>query len=183
MREIRPSGSMSGKWNRGMVAILWHSQTKGRATVNTNSNLNHAPVLDSTRGFLRWFSAVTARTDRTMNSSRLGAGFRSALIGSTRHAHDCAWAWVTIRQAARGTWSVPATQVCRLPYFTQQQAPLGEQGQALQTQVPVSQQPQAQEQAQGPPLSQQPVLQAGAEAGVENREASKSNKAFIENLQ
>ncbi len=48
MREIRPSGSMSGKWNRSMVAILWHSQTKGRATVNTNSNLNPAPVLDST---------------------------------------------------------------------------------------------------------------------------------------
>ena len=48
MREIRPSGSMSGNWNRGMVAILWHSQTKGRATVNTNSNLNRAPVLDST---------------------------------------------------------------------------------------------------------------------------------------
>jgi hypothetical protein len=38
---------MSGKWKRGMVAILWHSQTKGRETVNTNCNLNHAPVLDS----------------------------------------------------------------------------------------------------------------------------------------
>ena len=78
---------------------------------------------------------------------------------------------------------MPAHGVCRLLYFTQQQAPPGQQGQASQTQVPVMQQPQAHEQAQGPPFSQQPVLHAGAEAGVENREASKSKKAFIENLQ
>jgi len=67
--------------------------------------------------------------------------------------------------------------VCPLLYFTQQQE------QASQTQVPVSQQPQAHEQAQGPPVSQQPVLQAGTEAGVESSEASKSMKAFIEYLQ
>jgi hypothetical protein len=76
-----------------------------------------------------------------------------------------------------------AQYLCQLLYFTQQQAPAGQQGQASQTQAPVSQQPQAHEQAQGAPLSQQSVLQAGAEAGVENREASISRKAFIENLQ
>jgi hypothetical protein len=70
--------------------------------------------------------------------------------------------------------------LCRLLYFTQQQAPAGQQGQASQTQAPVSQQPQAHEQAQGAPLSQQPALHAGAAAGVENREASMSKKAFIE---
>jgi len=32
---------MSGEWERSMVEILWHSQTKGRATVNTNFHLNH----------------------------------------------------------------------------------------------------------------------------------------------
>ena len=67
--------------------------------------------------------------------------------------------------------------MCLLLYFTQQQE------QASQTQVPVSQQPQAQEQAHGPPVSQQPVLQDAAEAGVESNEASKSKKAFIEYLQ
>ena len=41
MREIRQSGSMSGKWKRSMVEILWHSQTKGRETENTNFHLNH----------------------------------------------------------------------------------------------------------------------------------------------
>ena len=41
MREIRLSGSMSGEWRRSRVEILWHSQTKGRATVNTNFHLNH----------------------------------------------------------------------------------------------------------------------------------------------
>jgi hypothetical protein len=44
---------MNWKWNRGMVAILWHAQTKWRATVNTNSNLNRAPVLDSTQHLSR----------------------------------------------------------------------------------------------------------------------------------
>ena len=37
-----------------------------------------------------------------------------------------------------------------------------QQGQASQTQAPVSQQPQAHEQAQGPPFSQQPVLHSEA---------------------
>ena len=32
MREIRPSGSMSGRWKRGMVRLLGHRQPKGPAT-------------------------------------------------------------------------------------------------------------------------------------------------------
>ena len=32
---------MSGKWKRSMVAILRHSQTKGRATGEPNCHLNH----------------------------------------------------------------------------------------------------------------------------------------------
>jgi hypothetical protein len=32
VRQNRMLGSMSGDWKRGMVEILWHSQTKGRVT-------------------------------------------------------------------------------------------------------------------------------------------------------
>ena len=39
MREIRPSGSMSGRWKRSMDGLLRHRQTKGPAT--DRPHLNH----------------------------------------------------------------------------------------------------------------------------------------------
>jgi hypothetical protein len=39
MREIRPSGSMSGKWKRSTVGLVKHRQTKEPAT--DRLNLNH----------------------------------------------------------------------------------------------------------------------------------------------
>jgi hypothetical protein len=39
MREIRPSGSMSGRCKRSMVRTVGHRQTKGPATVMPH--LNH----------------------------------------------------------------------------------------------------------------------------------------------
>ena len=39
MREIRPSGSMSGRWKRGRVRLLGHRQTKGPATDNVAPTL------------------------------------------------------------------------------------------------------------------------------------------------
>jgi len=54
--------------------------------------------------------------------------------------------------------------MCRLTYFTQQQAPPGQQEQASQTQTPVSQQPQSQRQQQAP--WQQLPAQAGADLGA-----------------
>src|SRR5262249_26377259 len=32
MRQIRTSGSMSGRWKRGMAGPVWHRRTKGPAT-------------------------------------------------------------------------------------------------------------------------------------------------------
>ena len=68
----------------------------------------------------------------------------------------------------------------RLRYFTQQQTP-GQPGQASQTQVPVSQQPQSQRQQQAP--LQQPSAQAGAALGAAAEEksvASKNMNTYIE---
>jgi hypothetical protein len=72
-------------------------------------------------------------------------------------------------------------QAHRWCYFTQQHAPLGEQGQVSQVQPPVSQQPQTQSQTEAP-LAQQPSAQAGVAwgaEGVEKSEASKNISAFI----
>ena len=67
-----------------------------------------------------------------------------------------------------------------LRYFTQQQAPPGQQGQASQVQTPVSQQPQSPTQQQAP--LQQPSAQAGAlgAAAEEKSVASKNMNTYIE---
>jgi hypothetical protein len=73
--------------------------------------------------------------------------------------------------------------MCRLTYFTQQQAPPAQPGQASQVQTPVSQQPQSQTQQQAP--WQQPSAQPAAALGdaEENNEASKKISEYIRNLQ
>src|SRR5262245_46065338 len=44
MRQIRTSGSLSGRWERGMVRRVRHRQTKGPATAG--SDLHHRATYD-----------------------------------------------------------------------------------------------------------------------------------------
>lgn len=91
---------------------------------------------------------------------------------------------MSLRDNSRRLTRFKTAEFRGLNYFTQQHAPPGQQGQASQTQTPVSQQPQSQTQQQE--LPQQLPAHAGAAMGAaieENNAASRNVSVYIRNLQ
>jgi hypothetical protein len=75
MREIRPSGSTSGRWKRSMVWLLRHRQTKGPATARPH--LSPPRHLSTPLRKARSAKAIRARSPGSTRQTRAPSTARS----------------------------------------------------------------------------------------------------------
>ena len=89
MREIRPSGSMSGEWNRSMVKLVRHRQTKEPETDRLLLNHRATPRLYySIRGVSRQNGAVQLKAIKVHEVPReLAKFFMDEWSGVPRRWH------------------------------------------------------------------------------------------------
>ena len=102
MREIRPSGSMSGKWKRSMMELVRHRQTKEPET--DRPHLNHRATSRLYRPSCRRFWVVTQLKQRVKANlpRRRSTAFPGNLSCRGRRRFRRSRSLTTVSQAGNG---------------------------------------------------------------------------------